>query len=115
MLKIERILCPVDFSEPSTHAIELATHLAAWYDSRIAGLHVVTPALTPYPGLPAVDPHANPAADEDDRRRLCDSMRQAFGEATAAGIPLDVMVHVGQPAREILECAAQLPANSGSS
>jgi nucleotide-binding universal stress UspA family protein len=111
MITISRILCPTDFSSTSTHAIDLATHIAQWYGSRIAALHVVRPIVTPYPGLPAVDPHGDPNTEAAERRRLCGETARAFSPATAAGIPVDVMVHVDQPAHAILECATSLPAD----
>jgi nucleotide-binding universal stress UspA family protein len=111
MMTIHRILCPTDFSATSRHAVDLATHVARWYGSRIEALHVVRPMVTPYPGLPAVDPHADPNTDAAERRRLCGETARAFEAATAAGIPIDVMVHVGEPAYDILECATELSAD----
>jgi nucleotide-binding universal stress UspA family protein len=111
MLTIGRILCPIDFSETSMHAVDLATHVAGWYESRITGLHAVTPLVAPYPGLAAVDPRTDLPTQEAERRRLCGAVSQAFGAARDAGIAVDVLVNVGQPAREILDCAATLPAH----
>lgn len=70
MPMMRRILCPVDFSETSAHAVDLATAVARWYESQITALHVVTPAITPYPGLPAVDVRTNPMVDQAEQRRL---------------------------------------------
>ena len=42
-MKIERILCPVDFSETSQHAIDHALALGAWYGARITALHAYNP------------------------------------------------------------------------
>ena len=50
MTNIQRILCPVDFSEFSRHALDYAVAIARWYDARLIVLHVVprmTPALPP--------------------------------------------------------------------
>jgi nucleotide-binding universal stress UspA family protein len=110
-MTISRILCPIDFSATSAHAADLATHVAEWYSARIAALYVVPPHVTPYPGLAAVDPHPAPALDVEQRRRLCEEAAHAFSRASAAGIPVDVMVNVGQPTREILDCATSLPAD----
>jgi nucleotide-binding universal stress UspA family protein len=35
-MKIERILCPADFSDASAHAIEQAIAIAGWYQARVA-------------------------------------------------------------------------------
>ena len=53
MPRIERILCPVDFSETSRHAIEHAGAIAGWYGARLNVLHVYSPIFMPVPGLPA--------------------------------------------------------------
>ena len=111
MMTLSRILCPTDFSLASTHAIDFAAHMAQLYGSRIAALHVVPPAVTPYPGLPALDPHGDQTVDAADLRRYCGETARAFSAAITAGIQVDVMVHVGEPARDILESAAALPAD----
>jgi len=95
----------------STHAIDLAAHLAHLYGARVSALHVVAPTVTPYPGLPAIDPHADQAAEAAGLRRFCSETARAFSGVIAAGTPVDVMVHVGEPARDILESAASLPAD----
>ena len=40
MLTLHRILCPVDFSEPSKRALRYALAVARWHESEIAVLHV---------------------------------------------------------------------------
>src|SRR5690242_1150656 len=40
MMTLRRILCPVDFSEPSTRALRYASALARWHDAEVAVLHV---------------------------------------------------------------------------
>jgi nucleotide-binding universal stress UspA family protein len=110
MITLSRILCPIDFSLASTHAIDLAAHMAKLYGSHIAALHVVPPSVTPYPGLPAIDPQRGQVIDID-LRRYCSETARAFSSAITAGTSVDVMVHVGEAARDILESAASLPAD----
>ena len=50
MSEIARILCPVDFSETSAHAVQQAIALATWTRARITALHVCNPAYMPVPG-----------------------------------------------------------------
>jgi nucleotide-binding universal stress UspA family protein len=38
-----RILCPIDFSETATRALDYATALAKWYGSKLTILHVARP------------------------------------------------------------------------
>ena len=56
MLKIERILCPVDFSEFSLKAYDYAYSLAQHYDSQLLLEHVIEPLAVSYPydGYPEV-------------------------------------------------------------
>jgi len=42
-MKLTQILCPIDFSEASRHAIEHAIALASQYRSRITALHALAP------------------------------------------------------------------------
>jgi len=109
-MAISRILCPIDFSDASAHAIEQAVALARWYGARITALHVhltvgPAPIISP-PDTPMLE--ALGAADLDAlRSRVADAWRPA----TDAGVGLDVVVMSGEPVRAILEQAAQLPAD----
>ncbi|HEV2177566.1 MAG TPA: universal stress protein [Terriglobia bacterium] len=49
MMKIERIVCPVDFSEYSTKAYDYAYSLAKHYRAKLFLEHVVQPLQVPYP------------------------------------------------------------------
>jgi nucleotide-binding universal stress UspA family protein len=42
MIEIRRILCPVDFSDPSLRALQQAATLARWYQSALTALYVDT-------------------------------------------------------------------------
>lgn len=99
-----RILCPVDFSEASKHAIELAAIVAGWYRSRITGLLVVTPLSLAAAGV----------ATSTDEEREIDRLRRLVAEelavASTNGMTVDVLIDVGQPAASIVDHAAKLPA-----
>ena len=69
---IEHILCAVDLSDVSAHAIEQAIAIAGWYRARITAVHVYTPLFMPVPGLP-------PPAE-----RVSESELQRVREQTAA-------------------------------
>jgi len=49
MLRIEKILCPVDFSEYSLKAYEYAQSLAQHYEAKLLLQHVVQPLTSTYP------------------------------------------------------------------
>ena len=46
MIVINRILCPIDFSEYSEHALDFAVRLGAWYRASVEAIHVL-PLLPP--------------------------------------------------------------------
>jgi nucleotide-binding universal stress UspA family protein len=107
MVAIQRILCPVDFSDASQHAIEHAIAMARWSNASISALHVLSPAFMPVSSLP---PLAGPGPD-DDLTRLRAETAACFETAGAEGVRVDVLVDVGQPARHILDRAETLPAD----
>jgi nucleotide-binding universal stress UspA family protein len=100
-----RILCPVDFSETSRHAVDQVTVVAGYYKSRITALHVLTPLTLTVSGVAT---STEEAGEVDRLRRLT---AEEFAAATSKGIGLDVLVHVGQPASVILDRATGLPAD----
>jgi nucleotide-binding universal stress UspA family protein len=102
-----RILCPVDLSEASAHAIEQAIALAAWTHARITALHVYQPIFMPVPGLPDLENRVPDA----ELQRVREETRACFRDAEGRGIGVDVLVEVGQPATHILDCAAGLRAD----
>jgi nucleotide-binding universal stress UspA family protein len=108
MSDIKRILCPVDFSETSTHAVEHAVALAGWYKAQITGLHVYDPLFTPIPGLPLPEDRVVPAVE---MQRVRNETTRCFQSATAAGTAVDIVVDIGPPVAQILEQAARLPAD----
>src|SRR5215472_13004351 len=87
----QQILCPIDFSGSSRQAIEYATALSRQRQSMLTVLHV--------------------AADGSDPRPLATEAAALFERATQAGIRVDVLIEFGQPARQIVNRAASLPAD----
>lgn len=82
MIRIAHVLCPVDFSEISQHALDQAAAVARWYKSRLTLLYV-------FPDLPVMD--LPPLVlEEADRARLMGKMREMA--ARVADVPLDVRV-----------------------
>ena len=98
MVPITRILCPVDFSEASQHAIEYAVVIARWCKASITALHVYNPAFMPIPGLPALESRV----PEPELKRMRVETTRCFKDAVASGVDVDVIVDVGQPAAQIL-------------
>ncbi|HEY7187831.1 MAG TPA: universal stress protein [Vicinamibacterales bacterium] len=83
MIQIRRILCPVDFSDISQHALDHAAAIAHWYDATLTLLFV-------FPNLPAMD--LPPLVLEDaDRERLLVAMRR-MADRVPARAALDYRV-----------------------
>lgn len=108
-MDIKCILCPTDFSDESTHAIDRAVVIAGWYKARIAALHVLSPIVLAGPGLTTSSGGGSVA--ETDIERLRKETAARFDAATTAGIGLDILIDVGQPVSCILDRAASLPAD----
>ena len=106
MVKIDRIVCPVDFSDFSRRALDYAVALARWYGARLTVLHVhhaPFSAATQLAPLAPVEPVVVTPIDlEQIRSRIA-----AFTPAEAqALVPVEPKAAEGDPAREILAEAA---------
>jgi len=87
MIRITQVLCPVDFSEISQHALDHAAAIARWYDARLTLLFV-------FVNLPTMD--LPPLVLEDaERERLTNDMRRM-----AARVPVPVQVPLDFRVRE---------------
>jgi nucleotide-binding universal stress UspA family protein len=103
----KHILCPVDFSEASEHAIKYAIALARIHRADLTALHVCAPPLT----TPVLPPAGSGSQAADEVRLLGTEVAALFEDATRRGLRVDAVVGCGQPAREILTRAADLPAD----
>jgi nucleotide-binding universal stress UspA family protein len=105
MADIHRILCPIDFSEASRHALDHAVLIAGWYRARITALHVRHPAfLVEPPILFAAFGDAPLATIEDAEARL----HNWLAPVRAAGIACEVMAVDGSdPASQIVHIAGR--------
>jgi nucleotide-binding universal stress UspA family protein len=83
MIRITQILCPVDFSEISRHAVDHAAAIARWYEARLMLLYVF--ASVPTMDLPPL------ILEDSDRERLMASMRQMAAHVPT-GMALDFRI-----------------------
>ena len=103
MIDIRRILCPIDFSEPSHHALNLASSIARWYGARLEILSVF-----PTAGVMDLPPRELDATTRD--RIIADARR--FGAQTPSDVAVEVKVTAAADIdREIVMEARQLPAD----
>jgi nucleotide-binding universal stress UspA family protein len=110
MTDITRILCPVDLSEPSRHALEHAAALARWYTAQLTVLHVYSapPPQVVVSGLPGgvpLLPRIEPDEVIPQVRQFCESARRP------ADVPLEILVLEGYPARTITQQAQTIRAD----
>jgi nucleotide-binding universal stress UspA family protein len=106
---IKRILCPIDFSEFSRGALELAITVARWHDAEIKALHVlpVTLPTTPLGPLPVAMPFKAEPPDDQVEQELRTFVRPAVD----AGLAVSVRVLVGQAVGVILDEAREWAAD----
>lgn len=105
MVSIDRVLCAVDFSDISRHALQQAIAIARWYDARLTVLHAFTPPyVPPVVGSPELIRAALPtaAALQQLRDRLAEWL-----STDAPGVAADVLVEQGTVAWCILACATE--------
>ncbi len=104
MLPIQKILCPIDFSEPSLAALDAACELARHFQAEVYVLHVL-PLLVPFPAemmAMAGSPHFS------DQERI-EQTKQEINTILAARIPDEVsavgIVRLGSAPHEIVSTA----------
>jgi len=109
MRDIKRILCPVDLSDQSAHAIEHALAVARRYKSTITALHVCNPLVIPATDVTLVG-GVPPVLTDEDIKDASNEVMACFASASGGhdGVPLEVLVESGPPARQILACAKSL-------
>lgn len=111
MVEIRRILCPIDFSDASRHALEHAVAIAKWYEGQITTLHVLHPVVLPQPPVffAGFTPTATPVETE---RLACEARLRTWLEpAHRAGVKVDNLFDGGNPAFRILTHAKALQAD----
>jgi nucleotide-binding universal stress UspA family protein len=106
MTMFSRILCPVDFSRESAHALAYAIALGRWLKCSITGLHAYP--VTVFSGVSGYPSFMPEPPDLDELRT---SLRAFLSPAEDAGIVVDAIVEGGDPARTIIERARALPAD----
>jgi nucleotide-binding universal stress UspA family protein len=111
-VRIERILCPTDFSEFSERALRRAVALARWFEATVTVLHVIQP-------LPWVASAATDAASimvpEDLLRRVRDALAKGLEDFVtpfrADAVPIEALLHEGDASSEIQVVAEALHAD----
>jgi nucleotide-binding universal stress UspA family protein len=112
MIRINRILCPIDFSQFSSHAFDRAVGLARAYGATICVLHVL-PAAIPVPAVPYGPEGPGPfAVPTFDRETALAEIPRFLATERDIGVSIDYHV-VDAPSvhKEILAQAELLSAD----
>ena len=111
MAAIKRILCPTDFSEFSSHALEQAVLWARWYGAEITVLHVCTASVAAFaaPDAGAVLPDALLVTAHEHQR--LEAELRSFAEPFCASVPTVQKTSEGNVLSGILDEARTLPAD----
>ena len=91
MVEFTRVLCPLDFSEPSSRALKYAAAIARSYDSELVLQHVLPTAIT-FAWTPDI---ANQPALVVSPERALGALRDQVAAAGAADLRSRFIVHEG--------------------
>jgi nucleotide-binding universal stress UspA family protein len=110
MIEIRRILCPIDFSEFSRHALAVATAIARRDEATITVFNVcaLVPATSYAPGTPIL-PAAVPTPG--DLEALLASMKRFVADEVGMTPSMRFEIAEGDATAEILERAKTLPSD----
>jgi nucleotide-binding universal stress UspA family protein len=108
MANISRILCPVDFSDASKHALDHAIAIARWYGARITALHVRQEIVLLPPTLLAEIGNTTAAPNHEAERRL----HEWLAPVRDAGLTADIVLRDGSnPAAHVVAVADETNTN----
>jgi nucleotide-binding universal stress UspA family protein len=104
MIDLQRILCPIDFSDCSRRALDHAVAMARWYKATITAVHVdssieIASFPAPMVGIPATWKISNQA-------ELLTNLQRFVEAESAPGISIKAVVREGPAVAGILEQAA---------
>lgn len=106
MIDIQRILCPVDFSDSSQHAFRYAVAIANWYDAKLTMFHACAPVpMSAYATVASMMP-AMPVGLEDDNE-VRDTMKRLASTVAGTNVPIEIALGEGYPAAAIAAKAAE--------
>ena len=107
MSSISKILVPVDFSDGSRAALELAASFAKRFDASMELLHVwAPPTMVPMPLVVVTSGAEQPMTLEELARTTAGTqMKDLVEPLRKQGIETHARVAIGTPAREIVDLA----------
>jgi nucleotide-binding universal stress UspA family protein len=104
MIRIRRILCPIDFSECSRRALDHALALAKWYDATLTVFHVCAPVpVSAYATVASMIPASQVGGEDLSDVRQAMQKFAAIEEGTR--VPVGFEIGEGHAANEIIAAA----------
>lgn len=109
-MTLARLLCPIDFSEASTHALRQAAALAAHSGARLYALAVL-PSISPFVAQQTAETAAVVGGAANDLRRWRELAEAQCQSISASGVDLTLDVVEAHPVEAILDRATALHAD----
>lgn len=105
MLPFRRVLCPLDFSEPSHNAVKAAIEIAVQFRAELVFVHVIPPAA---PGIPADPTYAFTGTEdyEEALRTQAEEQLTRAAQNLPEGLHSRNVIGIGDAADEIVRHAA---------
>jgi len=113
----EKILVPLDGSEHSVRALEIATRIAKKFDGKITLIHAYSVRITPLviPEPTTLTPHGVPVMTPAEASKVAEAARKAgagilaSGEkkVKAEGVQVETLLREGHTVQEILKTARE--------
>lgn len=110
LMTLTRLLCPIDFSEASTHALEQAAALARPAKARLFVLAVL-PSISPFVEQMTAEATAVEGGAADDLRRWRELAEAQCRPFVDAGLDVSLEVVEAHPVEAILDRASTLGVN----
>lgn len=102
VIRVQRVLCPVDLSEPSIRSLTYAVAVAKWYEGGVTALHVV-------PTFDAVEVPSGALFDPVrilyvmSREEVLEQLRETLNRAGIAMDNVTLAVEAGEPVATIVD------------
>jgi universal stress protein A len=106
LLKLKRVLVPVDFSDCSRKALAYAVPFAKQFGAELVIAYVVQPYI-PVPEMSAVDTTDMLAQMRESGKSELEKLRLSI----TADVKIETLLRVGHPAQEIVKAAAEIDAD----
>ena len=109
MIAFRHILCPIDFSDTSTHALTYAIAFARWYEAQLTVLHVATTFAERIESASVGG--AARAPDPGSRDDIIARLRRSIEQAGATPLNVRPLAQKGRASESIVKCAASMKAD----